>query len=582
MDRYHQIEGSPLETAVLGRYQIHARIGRGTMGVVYRARDPVLAREIALKTVEVSPALGEAERERFLARFLQEARIAAKLLHPGIVVTHDASIDERTSVPFIAMELVTGGSLADRLERAGPLGWQDAARLVSSLARALDYAHREGVVHRDVKPANVLLTPEGVPKIADFGIAKLEDAHLTESGAVLGTPYYMSPEQIEAKEIDGRSDLFSLGSLLHALLAGRPPFTGPDLPAITRQILFKDPDPPSGIPPALAGVLARALAKEPGERYQSGADFADDLERVIRGESPRRPLALGEKTIEAVKRAPERGRSRLPALAALLLAGLGGYAAYAHWEDAARLVRENREEAMRREGLRADAEGSRARAREALVRGLWDEASRDVEASLALSRDGSDGAGEAEALLLRGLLRADIGQWSEARADLESAAAVFEIYGVAEGRSRARAELASLERDLGELDRAEALYRGLDGPEAAIGNAMLDWVRGDALAAEGKLRTVHEGGGMGKSKAALYLGLFAATRGEMDDAERLWRDAAEDAESQDVELLRGVAAIDVTGERVEKLQAIFLGEPRTKRSDERAKRLPEAISPPGS
>jgi tetratricopeptide (TPR) repeat protein len=237
---------------------------------------------------------------------------------------------------------------------------------------------------------------------------------------------------------------------------------------------------------------------------------------------------------------------------------------------------------MRREGLRADAEGSRARAREALVRGLWDEASRDVEASLALSRDGSDGAGEAEALLLRGLLRADIGQWSEARADLESAAAVFEIYGVAEGRSRARAELASLERDLGELDRAEALYRGLDGPEAAIGNAMLDWVRGDALAAEGKLRTVHEGGGMGKSKAALYLGLFAATRGEMDDAERLWRDAAEDAESQDVELLRGVAAIDVTGERVEKLQAIFLGEPRTKRSDERAKRLPEAISPPGS
>ncbi len=218
-----------METGSLGRYQIRGPIGRGTMGIVYRGYDPVLAREIALKTVNVSPALSDADRRRFLQRFFQEARIAAKLLHPGIVVTHDAATDDTTSVPFIAMELVTGGSLADRMEREGRISWQEACRLVVLLARALDYAHREGVVHRDMKPANVLVTADGKPKIADFGIAKLQDAHLTQTGDVIGTPYYMSPEQLEGKEVDGRSDLFSLGSLFYALVAGRTPFLGPDL-----------------------------------------------------------------------------------------------------------------------------------------------------------------------------------------------------------------------------------------------------------------------------------------------------------------------------------------------------------------
>jgi serine/threonine-protein kinase len=178
------------------------------------------------------------------------------------------------------------------------------------LARALDYAHREGIVHRDVKPANVLLTPERAPKIADFGIAKLEDAHLTQTGAVIGTPYYMSPEQLESDEVDGRSDLFSLGSLLYAALAGRPPFLGPDLAAITRQVLFKNPEPlsetVSGIPRALDGGLARALAKDPEDRYASGAEFAADLERVTRRALV---LSLGERTIESVGRRAPRRRS---------------------------------------------------------------------------------------------------------------------------------------------------------------------------------------------------------------------------------------------------------------------------------
>lgn len=569
-----------METPTLGRYQIRDRIGRGTMGIVYRGYDPVLAREIALKTVDLSPALGAREREAFLARFFQEARIAAKLLHPNIVVTHDAATDDKTSVPFIAMELVTGGALSDRMERDGRLSWQEASRLVVLLARALDYAHREGVVHRDVKPANVLLTTEGVPKIADFGIAKLVDAHLTQTGAVIGTPYYMSPEQFEADEVDGRSDLFSLGSLFYAALAGRPPFLGPDLATITRQVLHKNPEPPSevvsGIPRALDGVLARALAKEPKDRYASGVELAEDVERVIRGEAPLRPLSLGEKTIESVKAAPgpaviERElelesprRSRLGALLLLLVVGLGGYGAFAHWEDAEEVIRESREETKRREELQSKAAAGLAEAREDLSRARWDEASRRIEDSLALSRDGNDGAGEAEALLLRGLLRGETGEWSMARADLDSAASVFEIYGVSEGNARALLERANLERDLGAFDRAEALYEELNGPDAAMGKALLDLMRDDVASAESGLRALYESGSASetRAKAALYLGILASARGETEDAERLWNEAREKCGAREVDR--------------------FLGEPRTKRSDERRARLAAVISQPGS
>jgi len=568
-----------LEIPALGRYQIRGRIGRGTMGIVYRGYDPVLAREIALKTVDLSPALGVPQREAFLARFFQEARIAAKLLHPNIVVTHDAATDDKTSVPFIAMEFVTGGSLSDRLDKDRRLSWNEASRLVVLLARALDYAHREGVVHRDIKPANVLLTPEGAPKIADFGIAKVVDAHLTQTGAVIGTPYYMSPEQLEADEVDGRSDLFSLGSLFYAVLAGRPPFLGPDLAAVTRQVLFKNPEPlsevVSGIPPALDGVLARTLAKEPEERYASGAELADEVERVIRGEAPLRPLALGERTVESFRAAPERTpapppprdsaprrRSRLGPFFLLLLLGLGGYGAFAYWEDAEEILRESREETKRREELQSKATARLAEAREDLGRARWDEAARRIEDSLALSREGSNGAGEAEALLLRGILQGETGEWSQARADLDSAASVFEIYGVPEGKARALLERANLERDLGAFDRAEAIYEELSGPDAAIEQALLDLMRNDVASAEAGLRAVYENGSASevRAKAALYLGIVASARGEAEEAERLWNEAREKRGSLEVDL--------------------FLGEPRTKRSDERRERLAAVISPP--
>jgi serine/threonine protein kinase len=604
------------------------------MGIVYRGYDPVLAREIALKTVDLSPALGASEREAFLNRFFQEARIAAKLLHPNIVITHDAATDETTSVPFIAMELVPGGSLSDRLERAGRLPWEESCLLVVLLARALDYAHRAGVVHRDVKPANVLLTADGVPKIADFGIAKITDAHLTQTGAVVGTPYYMSPEQLEADEVDGRSDLFSLGSLLYATLVGRPPFIGPDLATITRQVLHKNPEPPSevvsGIPRALDGVVARALAKEPKDRYATGVELAEDLERVIRGEPPLRPLSLGDKTMQSVKPAPEPvsegpglelespRSSAWSVLFLLLLAGLGGYGAVFYWDDAEAIIRENREETKRREELASQAARRLSDAREEMARDRWEEAARGIEESLALSREGGDGAGEAAALLLRGLLRAETGDWSQARADLDSAASVFEIYRIPGGRTKALLERASLERDLGAFDQARALYDSAEGPEAVLGEALLDLMQGNYEGAERGFRFLHETGEEkeDRSRGALYLGILAFARGDEAGAEKLWNGARDGCDPHEIDLFRGYAALasgrleeskaifEASARHFEEigrpsaltsvreglagrtdegpLRTIFLGEPRTKRSDERRERLPTAISPPRS
>jgi serine/threonine-protein kinase len=284
----------------LGRYQILGELGRGSMGVVYRAYDPVIDRPVAVKTVILPDSISDAERETLLNRFFHEARTAGKLIHSNIVVTHDAAVDDATGTPFIAMEFIDGGSLGERLRREGRIGWELAVDWVVSLARALDYAHQEGIVHRDIKPANVIFTRRGVPKIADFGIAKLLTASLTQTGVVMGTPYFMSPEQLRGDSLDGRSDLFSLAALFYSLVVGRRPFEGVELAAIASQVLYKDPAPPSeavsDLPPSLDGVLARALMKSADDRYASGEELAEDLLAVQRGVAPRRAVSPGEKT----------------------------------------------------------------------------------------------------------------------------------------------------------------------------------------------------------------------------------------------------------------------------------------------
>ena len=222
----------------LGRYEIHSELGRGTMGVVYRGHDPVIDRAVAIKTVLLPETLSSEERNRFLERFFMEARIAGKLLHPNVVVTYDAATDETTGVPFIAMELVEGTSLNQVLLEKGKLPWDEALAIAIPLATALDHAHQEGIVHRDIKPANVIVTHGGVPKLADFGIAKYASADLTQTGVIVGTPYFMSPEQLRGEKLNGRSDLFSLAALLYNLVVGQPPFHGSDLASIATQVLY--------------------------------------------------------------------------------------------------------------------------------------------------------------------------------------------------------------------------------------------------------------------------------------------------------------------------------------------------------
>src|ERR1044071_370386 len=303
-------------THQLGRYEIVAELGRGAMGAVFRARDPKIDRSVAIKTISV-PAGAAKDIEHYRQRFFREAQAAGRLSHPGIVTIYDVGEDEAAHTPFIVMECVDGESL-DRLVTAasGTLPRASALELVQHIAEALDYAHGQGIVHRDIKPANIMVTAAGQPKIADFGIAKLALADTTLPGQVVGTPAYMSPEQLNGKTVDGRSDLFSLGVIAYWLLTGIKPFDGDTLTEICVQVVTKDPAPPSQVAPGISQdhdyVLGRALAKDPALRYQRGSEFAADLEDLRAGNKPR-SRAQQEKT----QIAPQIERTaQLPAAAA--------------------------------------------------------------------------------------------------------------------------------------------------------------------------------------------------------------------------------------------------------------------------
>jgi len=260
------------------------------MGVVYRARDPELGRAIALKTVQLAWAISEQDRQAFEKRFMAEARVAANLAHPGIVVVHDVGRDAESNTVFIAMEYLQGHSLAemtaDRL-----LDWREALRVVARVAEALHHAHARHVVHRDIKPANIMVLPSGEPKIMDFGIAKVPASQLTTVGEFFGTPSYMSPEQAAGVAVDGRSDIFSLGSVLYLLLTGQRAFLADSVPAILARVSSQDPPAPSQLVPTLPPdadyLISRALAKDPQFRYPDGNSFAEDLWDIRDGRPPR-------------------------------------------------------------------------------------------------------------------------------------------------------------------------------------------------------------------------------------------------------------------------------------------------------
>jgi eukaryotic-like serine/threonine-protein kinase len=214
------------EVTLVGRYEIDAELGRGAMGVVYRARDPRIDRTVAIKTVSLLGLEPDAEQE-YRERFVVEARAAGRLSHPRIVTIFDVAEDPHTLTPYIVMEYVSGRSLEEVLcPENGTLPLDTALQVTQELAEALDYAHAQGIVHRDIKPSNIILAEDGHPKIADFGIAKLNAVDLPQTGRTLGTPAYMSPEQLKGDPVDGRSDLFSLGVVLYQLLTRHRPFQG--------------------------------------------------------------------------------------------------------------------------------------------------------------------------------------------------------------------------------------------------------------------------------------------------------------------------------------------------------------------
>lgn len=271
------------ELATIGRYQIEGELGHGAMGVVYKAVDPTIGRAVAIKTIRLDQTPDSKQLADLKERSLREAQVAGRLSHPNIVTIYD--VVEKGGNLFIAMELIEGQELSRFCAKDTLLKPRQATTIIAYICNALDYAHKQSVVHRDIKPGNVMLFEDGRPKIMDFGITKMITSDATQTAAILGTPSYMSPEQIDLEKVDGRSDLFSVGAMFYEMLCGQRPFTGPSITAILRKITTEDPTPLEQvnprIHPTLAEVVMRLLAKEPDDRYQSGAEVVADLKRLL-------------------------------------------------------------------------------------------------------------------------------------------------------------------------------------------------------------------------------------------------------------------------------------------------------------
>jgi eukaryotic-like serine/threonine-protein kinase len=294
----------------IGRYRVLGELGRGAMGVVYRAEDPLLNRTVAIKTILMSsdPAL----RTEYEARFRQEAKAAGGLNHPNLITIYD--VGHEGDLAYMAMELLEGVELRDMM-KSGRLELPFVLDILAQVADGLAFAHERGVVHRDVKPGNIMIVGGRRAKVMDFGVARMRASEIqTQVGAVLGSPKYMSPEQVAGGPIDGRSDVFSLGVLLYELAAGTPPFAAPDVQQYMLQIAAATPTPPSvlnpDLPPMLDLICARALEKDPAQRYQSAAEFASDLRACLAqpGMEATAAPALDFELDDTVVSAPEAGQ----------------------------------------------------------------------------------------------------------------------------------------------------------------------------------------------------------------------------------------------------------------------------------
>jgi class 3 adenylate cyclase/tRNA A-37 threonylcarbamoyl transferase component Bud32 len=270
------LANSPI--TMIGKYELRREVGRGAMGIVFEGWDPAIERRVAVKVIR-QDQLDSSEAEEILARFQREAKAAGRVAHPNIVAVYE--FGKQNDMYFIAMEYIEGRELKDYFDKNERFTLAEIVRLMGQLLDALDNAGRKGVVHRDIKPANLILLPDGTLKIADFGIARIESSQLTQTGAAIGTPTYMSPEQLLGQPVDGRSDLFSAGVVLYQFLTGEKPFTGERATTVITKILSENPPAPSSqnltVPTSFDAVMRKALAKKPDERFQNGREFAEAL-----------------------------------------------------------------------------------------------------------------------------------------------------------------------------------------------------------------------------------------------------------------------------------------------------------------
>ncbi|MDQ3940977.1 MAG: Stk1 family PASTA domain-containing Ser/Thr kinase, partial [Actinomycetota bacterium] len=338
-----------------GRYSVIERVGVGGMAEVYRARDELLGREVAVKVLSERLSTDRS----FVERFRREAQAAANLSHPNIVSLYDYGTDGDAN--FIVMEYIDGKSVADLIKDEGPLLPERAAEVAADVAKALERAHTAGLVHRDVKPNNIMLTSSGQTKVTDFGIVRAlggdAEQQMTQTGMVIGTAAYLSPEQAQGNPVDARSDVYSLGCVLYEMLTGSPPFAGDTPLAIAYKHVREDAQPPSAlnpdVPSGLDAITMKALAKNPDNRFSSASDMREDLERFLSGQRVTATPLLGDQTTVAapaggtqvlrqtdVYRDEPEGRSAgFYVLIALLILGLFGLVA---WFVANNLLREGR------------------------------------------------------------------------------------------------------------------------------------------------------------------------------------------------------------------------------------------------
>jgi tRNA A-37 threonylcarbamoyl transferase component Bud32 len=279
----------------IGRYRIVNELGRGAMGIVYRALDPAIGRTVAIKTFRLSDLADPTEREKIHGRLFREAHSAGILSHPGIVTIYD--IAEEGDLAYIAMEFVNGPTLEKLMQADPPPVQQQILRILRETAAALDYAHQKGIIHRDIKPANIMMNELGSVKITDFGVAKILSHNLTQGDTILGTPNYMSPEQIEAKGLDGRSDQFALAVIAYELLTGEKPFVADSLPTLIFKIVREEPLAPQHLNPTIGGavgdVIRKALSKSREQRHETCAEFVAALEATLVEQPGWKPQAKG-------------------------------------------------------------------------------------------------------------------------------------------------------------------------------------------------------------------------------------------------------------------------------------------------